>query len=300
MINLERVKNIWNVGAESRRLDFFRIFFSMACLLTISKFAAFSAADLPDCMWAPPGIAAWLLPNPLSLAALKALKVCFAISLVLLALGIFSRLAALASGFFVVALLGTYHAALFYDPSGNITVIIFFILAAAPTLGSSLSVDSLWRKKQDFIDSDYIWPQRLIQFLFFFIYFAAGLSKVLAFNNWPAAENIIAILKWTRQNFGAGGDGGFRDILHHYIISSPAMAHAIGIVTILFEIMVGIFFFFPKRAYIGALFVAIFHLGIVTTMYFTFALFLPVHLIFIPWEKFFDLYISKLRRRAYR
>ena len=282
---LRTICSTWNEGAPPKRLDLFRIAFSLACLSLIRSLIPESAADLPACMWNPPGLAHFFLPQPLTLETIKFLGIALAGGLVLLTLGLFSRISALACGCLSFVLLGTSHAAYFFNTSGNSLVLVFFILSASPSLGSTFSLASLYKTSEIYPNSDKIWPQRLIQFLFFFLFFAAGMSKILAFNHWADSENLIAILKWTRANYGPAATGSIRDSFHHFLVSSPTLLHLVGFMTIATELSAGAFFFARRSKFIGVLIILGLHLGIMFTMYFGYILICPLYLIFVPWER---------------
>lgn len=288
----QRFISLWNSGAEPWRLDCFRIAFALSCLALFSRIVPYLSAGMPDCMWNPPGLAEYFLPTPLSIKTIKLLSYFFAGALLFLALGIFSRLSALLSGCLAFVLLGTSHAAHFFNTSGNSLIFVFFILAAAPSLGSSLSVDRIRKGPQSYPDSEKIWPQRLIHFLFFFLFFAAGLSKILASNGWADSENLIAILKWTRAYYGPGSIDPVRDWIHHFLISSPNLAHVLGIAVIAVELSAAFFFFTNKYRNKGVLLLLSLHVGIILTMYFTYILIFPLYLIFVPWERIVSGHLS--------
>jgi hypothetical protein len=294
---LSLVRKVWNEGAEPSRFDLFRITFGASCLCLAPKFFASSAADIPDCMWDPPGFGKWLLQEPISMDHLVLTKWIFITSIVLLMSGVYSRLASFVAGVCCFVLLGSQHAAYFYDTSGNATLLTFFVLSASPALGQHFNLANRIKnrfkrepsKSQIYFDeSDSIWPQRLVHFLFFFIFFAAGLSKLLAFNNWPEPENLKAMLEWSRINYGTGGPDPFRDHLHHFLINSPLALGLLGHLTIVIELISIIFFFWHRLRPIGVLMVLGLHLGIISTMYFKYALIVPLYMIFIPWEKLFQ------------
>ncbi|CAN5459012.1 hypothetical protein BH10BDE1_BH10BDE1_07850 [soil metagenome] len=293
---LRTFRSIWNEGAPPTRLDFFRIAFSLACLALIRSLIPDSSADLPNCMWNPPGLAHFLLPQPLTLEVINFLAIAFAVGLVLLTLGLFSRISAFACGCLSFVLLGTSHAAYFFNTSGNSLVLVFFVLSASPSLGSTLSLARLWNISEVYSDSDRIWPQRLIQFLFFFLFFAAGMSKILAFNHWADSENLTAILRWTRANYGPATTGSLRDSFHHFLVTSPALLNAIGFMTIATELSAGAFFFVRRFRIAGVLIILGLHLGIMYTMYFGYILICPLYLIFVPWERLWSGLISFRKR----
>lgn len=281
-----KLVHLFNFGASPYRLDSFRFAFSIFTLFMFLTLHWENYADIPDCVWAAPGTSKIFLNQSLSLHTIVLLKYTFIISILSLAFGFFSRISALMSAATLYLLLSNSISAFYYDRSGNQIVICLFVLSLSPTLGSHFSVDRLLFEKKQFKSKDFIWPLRLIEFLFFSTFFVAGLSKILNSGlAWTDGENIMAKWIWAGTAFKSNTIFDLQNSTHLYMITQPILAKLAGPFVLLLELS-SLLFFISKKQWVGAVLFALFQISVFFTMFISFNLFIPLYAVFIPWERF--------------
>lgn len=136
----------------------------------------------------------------------------------------------------------------------TIIIVVLAILIMSPC-GHVLSVDNWMQERPRLLKTTIFW-QRLLQFHFAQIYFFAGVTKITV-PEWPTGAVALQSMhgRWGSE-FGVWLSGLLPDVC----------VRALGLGTILFELLIGFFLFQPKtnRAAVGC--ALLFHLGIELTM----------------------------------
>ncbi len=256
------------------RIAYFRMIFPLFTLAAFFGVPWQLYADMPTCLWDPPGISGFLLIEPVSKQGVLLLQAIFVIANIFLAVGIRPRIGAFAAAVALGALVGTMNAPLFNDRSSNPMILTYLVLAAAPGLNSTSNA----REKQ--------WPMRLIQFNFFFTFFAAGYSKLSRSGwDWTEGENLIAKWTWAGEFLISNKVLDIQDFFHGLLVHLHGVAEWIAIAVVGLELGSLAFFGISAASSWGAIVFGIFQISIFATMYIPFTLFLPLYLAFIPFER---------------
>lgn len=289
---IKYMKNLFLQGSHPSRLDLFRFVFSLVCLWLYSSVPWDFYGHIPECAWNPPGPAKVLFPKPINTETLLFLPPVFLTSLAFLSIGLFTRIAAWTCAISFFILFTPMNAEIYAEHSTNAVMLTFFILALSPTLGSQYSLDSLMginRSASSHEFEDSIWPVRLIQFLFFVMFFAAGVSKLVQTGpEWASAQNIQKILDYTSATLKPFMWYSWQSDLHSWVRNSDVLLSAVGVGTLVIEL--GALFFFCNQRWqiLGLLLISSLQLGIFLVTNITFGYFYPMYLIFIPWERLFS------------
>lgn len=256
------------------RLEHFRAVFPIFAILSFLWVPWDHWADLPSCLWNPPGFTKLVMQSPPSLGIIYLGEIGFIVANLLLAFGRWPRIASGVAAAILGLLVGTVNAPLLYDRSANPMTLTYLILAATPELGRL----TLSREKQ--------WPIRLIQFNFFITFFAAGISKLARSGwSWTAADNLIAKWNWAGAHLSSNKLLPIQDYFHDQLSHLHGFAHEVAVAVLALEIGSLAFFLSPVSIIWGALVLALFQTTVFLTMYIPFSLFIPLYVVFLPLER---------------
>ncbi len=201
-----RWEAFWHASTSGRNLAIARVLLAGTALwMVLSRFDLPSVLAFPAEMWAgvgPARRARFGLGAPLALE--QTLYAALHATLVAALLGLYPRVACLASGLLL------YHFAPFetiirspnpYLRGFTIPTLGLLILSFAPGVGR-------WRVFPQADDDAPAWPLRLVQVLLCQIYFFAGYAKLVTSGlEWPAAENIRRYLLLLNQGLSNAPTG---------------------------------------------------------------------------------------------
>ena len=282
------ISNLFTAGASPSRLDGFRVIFPLFALIIFWRLPWELYADIPLCIWNPPGTAKHLFRGALSLSQIGVLRLVFLSSMIMLSVGFLSRMAALIAAISLYVIMGNALSAYYYDRSGNQLLLVLFILFLSPTLGTHFSIDRYLFKRQPQALVESVWPIRLIQFLFFFTFFAAGASKLINSGlSWADSENIIAKWIWAGETFRTNIFFDLQNTTHSFMVQQRGWAAMAGPLVLILETGSLLFFIFNRWMTVGAIALGALQLGVFFIMFISFNLFIPMYLVFVPAEKIF-------------
>lgn len=270
----QQFRKVFFDSISINRLERFRIIFPLFAILAFLNIPWANWADLPQCLWSPPGAGGWLLPHPLSFEVIKLCEGAFVLANLALAAGQWPRSAAALASVALGLLVSTANAVTFSDRSANPMILTYAILAATPNLGKLTHLN------------DKRWPIRLIQFNFFFTFFAAGVSKLARSGwRWTDAENLIAKWNWSGQYLNSNRMFEIQDYFHAQLENLHGFAGGVAALVVSLELGALVFFVVPALTPVGAILFALFQTTVFLTMYIPFTLFIPLYLAFLPLER---------------
>ncbi len=200
-------------------------------------------------------------------------------SLLLAALGLFTRpatVAAFVGGFYLLGLPHNFGKVDHYDA---LAVFILLIFAAA-RCGDAVSLDSLWFRKQLPADSgEYRWPIRAAWVAFAVVFFSAGASKLLNSGAaWVTSDHMVTVLLKEQYNNDPLVAWGA------WIARHPPLPNLMAAMTLLLELGYPLALF-SRRArlfFVPGMFAA--QLGIRVLMGPAFWPFLICSAVWVPWS----------------
>jgi hypothetical protein len=182
-------ESFWFDKEDPSALAVVRIAFYGFLLLTSWKFWGIPRpwADVPAEFWDPVGLFA-LLPRP-NVVRIDVLWPVWHIALGFACVGLFTRAATIVSfllGLYLVGVSGMFGV---LSHTNHVEIITLGILAAAPC-GDAWSIDAL-RKSARNPSGDYRWPIQTIRVAVMFVYFSAGVAKLIHSGfRWISSETL--------------------------------------------------------------------------------------------------------------
>lgn len=282
----------FSTESDPRNLNYFRIVFCFLCLLRLFFIPWTHYSDIPNELWNPQGILQLIAPTPPPSAFYFFTVTLMFMSLFSLMLGYLTKISAWLSFLTLFYNLGITHSVYFFDHSNSAIVLCLLVLSLSDQIGKDVSIDN-WLKKKQVInknDVNSIWPLRLIQFFIFSIFFASGVSKVVASGlEWAQGANLIGILNFTNIHFSSLMVFEIQHTLNSTIQNSNSIATLLGHYVIFVELICLLFFFLRGTTAIGLFLISTLHIGIFFTTYIHFISFLPLYSVFIPYNKLVEL-----------
>jgi len=271
--------HFWFAPSPPEALGLARAFFFGTLFLVYASedFAGWGAVD--RVFWQPIWLFRVLGLGPASPATLSILQVLFRSSLLLAAVGLFTRPAAI-----VAFVLGTYLFGLPHNFGHtyhfDALLVFVFLIIACSRAGDSVSLDGR-RGIRPAAGPEYTWPVRLVWVAMSLVFFAAGLSKLrhggLA---WFASNNLAIVLTKAHYHVSDADPIGPWGL---WIASSPLASKALALVSLATETLFPLALLgrVPRAVLVPAAFAMI--VGIRILMGPTFGGFLTAFAFWVPW-----------------
>lgn len=231
----------WFAPAAPWRLGLCRVgFFASFYVLFLARTDLRWYALFPPEFYQPRSFFAWLsLPTP-SWEVMGWLVTAFEISVVLAALGLLTRMAALTAfvlGLYVLGLQFNYG---YLHWAHAIVPIVMGILALAPC-GDGLSLDALLRRivrgKAAETGGQYRWPIQLVRLVFVTVFLAAGLAKLRqAGLEWVLSDTLRNYFLENQYVFRLEGARDWSHLLANWLIARPGLCRVLALVALVVEL----------------------------------------------------------------
>ena len=270
----------WFTPSPPEVLGLARAFFFGTLFLVYARedFAGWGAVD--PVFWQPIWLFRILGLGPAPPATLSVLQVLFRSSLLLAAVGLFTRPAAI-----VACVLGTYLFGLPHNFGHtyhfDALLVFAFLIVACSRAGDSVSLDGRRRGIRPAAGPEYTWPVRLVWVAMSLVFFAAGLSKLRHGGlEWFASNNLAIVLTKAHYHVSDADPIGPWGL---WIASSPLASKTLAFVSVATETLFPLALLgrFPRAVLVPAAFGMI--VGIRILMGPTFGGFLTAFAFWVPW-----------------
>lgn len=276
----------------------FSFFASIGLWYSPDEFLRYLAVN--EVFWSPVWIFGWLAQTwlvSLNGFALQILSYTFWLASFAAALGIYTRVAIAAcfvSGLFVLSLSNSYSCFFHSDSVVFITIAILSLSKVSGTFSLDSIKVPIEKRKETQVER---WPTTLIRITLVFIYFSAGISKLVnsGFAYFNAGKSNPAYLAIEINDFWRAAQlGDWWSSLRQFLLENPYIVSTLGQITLSLELCAPIALLVPSTArwIIPALFLM--QVGIIFSM--QLPNFTPVLFVFffwIPWTYLWRVLKSK-------
>ncbi len=272
--------HFWFAPSPPEALGMARVFFFGTLFLVYANedFTGWGAVD--PVFWQPIWLFRGLGRGPAPPAALLVLEVLFRGSLLLAAVGLFTRPAAIAA-----CVLGTYLFGLPHNFGHtyhfDALLVFVFLIVACSRAGDGVSVDARRSGIRPEAGPEYTWPIRLVWVAMSLVFFAAGISKLRHGGlEWAASSNFAIVLTKAQYHVSDADPLGPWGL---WIASSPIASRALAFMSLATETLFPLALLgrLPRVILVPAAFGMI--AGIRILMGPTFGGFLTAFAFWVPW-----------------
>jgi hypothetical protein len=245
-------------------------------------FSAWGAVS--PAFWMPMPVFAALGLGPLSPAAIEGLTAVWRLSLLLGAIGLFTRAAmitAAALGFYLLALPHNFGHVYHFDA----LLVLTLIILACSRAGDAWSVDA-WRSEPAGRSAEYTWPIRMIWVLMALVFFAAGVAKLRYGGlEWVTSSNMSLVLMRSAYHTS---DADPITSLGLWVASQPWLSRAVAASALVVELTFVTALVSRRARLVFVPAAALMLIGIRIMMGPTFGGFLIANVFWVPWSALAD------------
>lgn len=280
-------RNFWFRPEPAANLCLSRLLFFGLLFLSCLRVDYSAWGDVPGDFWQPISFFSWSPALHLPAVWLQSLEILFKISLLLSALGLWTRLSvtvAVLSGMLVLGMPNNFGKV--HHTAGPI--VLCMMLLAVSRCGDRYSIDSLLRKATVTPPStEYGWPRRAVCALIVLIYFSAGLSKLRTSGwAWVSADNVSnMILSHVHYHVSGPSVWSSAGLL---VAHSTFLSGAVAVASLVVELMCPLALFSRRAALVLVPSLILMQVGIRVVMGPDFTEVMFAHVFWIPWARFVD------------
>lgn len=244
----------------------------------------------PEELWIPIAFFESLgFVHPPSPGLLSYLTTAWCLSMMTSAIGLLTRIStgvSFLTSFYLLAVEQSYGHT---HHRFNLVVQVMLVLALC-RCGDAFSLDSLYRKRRGHLKISqgrhYGWPKRLIQILFVYMFFAAGVTKV-----WRSKGQIYGlmtyVMSWRLIHTGPSQWSMQKDILDVFN-QTPFLRHCAGIGTLILELGAPLALRNSWSGHVMLVALCLFQFVVYLVMGIKFFEYLGVYAFFINWSRLFE------------